>query len=112
MVERSLLNQDSPRDDNVARTYPIDVAASQLCEKVAHAPSPSRRPERYHGSIASQCPNGFSGALVWANQTSKLPSVGSGAMSALGHKRTFHVAVRESALPPKADMATAVQNVR
>ena len=33
-------------------------------------------------------------------------------MSALGHKRTFYVALRESALPPKADMGAAVQNVR
>ena len=33
-------------------------------------------------------------------------------MSALGQKPTFHVAVRESALPPKADIATATQNVR
>ncbi len=35
-----------------------------------------------------------------------------GRMSALGHKRTFYVAVRESALPPKADMDAATQNVR
>ncbi len=33
-------------------------------------------------------------------------------MSALGQKRTFYVAVRESALPPKADINVAVQYVR
>ncbi len=33
-------------------------------------------------------------------------------MSALGQKQTFHVAVRESALPPKADITAALQNVR
>ncbi len=34
------------------------------------------------------------------------------ATSALGQKQTFYAAVRESALPPKADMPIAVQNVR
>ena len=33
-------------------------------------------------------------------------------MSALGQKRTFYAAVRESALPPKADIGGATQNVR
>ncbi len=33
-------------------------------------------------------------------------------MSALGQKQTFYAAVRESALPPKADISAAVQNVR
>ena len=33
-------------------------------------------------------------------------------MSALGQKQTFHAALRESALPPKADIGAAVQNVR
>ena len=33
-------------------------------------------------------------------------------MSALGYKRTFHAALRESALPPKADIGIAMQNVR
>ncbi len=33
-------------------------------------------------------------------------------MSALGQKRTFHVAAQESALPPKADIGAALQNVR
>ena len=33
-------------------------------------------------------------------------------MSALGQKRTSHAAVRESALPPKADIDAAAQNVR
>ncbi len=32
--------------------------------------------------------------------------------SALGQNRTFHVAVQESALPPKADINVAVQYVR
>jgi hypothetical protein len=32
-------------------------------------------------------------------------------MSALGQKRKSHVAVRESALPPKADIAATMQNV-
>ena len=30
----------------------------------------------------------------------------------MGQKRTFHVAVQESALPPKADIHGATQNVR
>jgi hypothetical protein len=34
------------------------------------------------------------------------------ATSALGQNRTFYVAVRESALPPKADIHVAVQYVR
>ena len=33
-------------------------------------------------------------------------------MSALGHKRTFHDATAMSALPPKADISTALKNVR
>ncbi len=33
-------------------------------------------------------------------------------MSALGQKQTSHVAVQESALPPKADIGAAMQYVR
>ena len=33
-------------------------------------------------------------------------------MSALGQNRTFHAAVRESALPPKADIIVQCNNVR
>ncbi len=33
-------------------------------------------------------------------------------MSALGQKQTFYVALRESALPPKADIGCAAQYVR
>ncbi len=33
-------------------------------------------------------------------------------MSALGQKRTSYAAVQESALPPKADIGAAMQNVR
>ena len=33
-------------------------------------------------------------------------------MSALGHKRTFCVAIVMSALPPKADMCSAARDVR
>ena len=33
-------------------------------------------------------------------------------MSALGHKRTFRIAITTSALPPKADIGTCQLNVR
>ena len=33
-------------------------------------------------------------------------------MSALGHKRTFRTAIVMSALPPKADMCSALAHVR
>jgi len=40
------------------------------------------------------------------------PKYCGGQMSALGQKQTFHVAVRESALPPKADIVLQCGNVR